>query len=77
MIAIVAASANKEMNMLHHDKDARRILAELAEGCATQQDYVDMIWAQRYTQPSPAASVGWPYKASAGVVQQSKLRKVK
>ena len=77
MIATFAVSANKEMKMLHHDKDARRILAELAEGCATQQDYVDMIWAQRYTQPSPAASTGWPYKASKGVILESKLRKVK
>jgi hypothetical protein len=63
--------------MLHHDKDARRILAELAESCVSPQDYVDMIWAQRYTQPSPPASTGWPYRASAGLEQPSKLRKVK
>ena len=62
--------------MLHYDRDARRILAELAEGCATQQDYVDMIWAQRYTQPNPAESVGWPYRRNGEKIQ-SKLRRVK
>jgi hypothetical protein len=62
--------------MLHHDKDARAILSELAEGRPTEA-YIDLIWAQRYPQPMPASSGGWPYKSQAGVVQTSKLRKVK
>lgn len=62
--------------MLHHDKDARAILAELAEGLS-REAYIDLIWAQRYPQAVPASSGGWPYRSQAGVIQTSKLRKVK
>lgn len=62
--------------MLHHDKDARAILAELAEG-RSQEAYIDLIWAQRYPKPSHAPSNGWPYRSQAGFIQTSKLRKVK
>ena len=58
------------------ESSARIALAELAEG-RTQDDYVSLVWAQRYPHPSPAASTGWPFKHSTGVIEQSKLRKVK
>lgn len=61
--------------MNYHDKDARRILAELAEG-RSSSEYVDMIWTQR-GQANCASSNGWPFKRSEGVEQPSKLRKVK
>jgi len=61
--------------MTHHDKDARRILAEMAEG-RSSSDYVDMIWSQR-SQTANASSTGWPFKRSDGVEQPSKLRKIK
>ena len=58
------------------NNDAREALAEMAQG-RTQDDYIALIWASRYPHPMPAASGGWPYRASAGVEQPSKLRKVK
>lgn len=61
--------------MPHHDKDARRILAELAEG-RSSLEYVDMIWTQR-NHVDRVSSNGWPFKRSDGVEQPSKLRKVK
>jgi len=61
--------------MPHHDKDACRILAELAEG-RSSSEYVDMIWTQR-DQADRVSSNGWPFKYSEGVEQPSKLRKVK
>jgi hypothetical protein len=61
--------------MTYHDKDARRILAELAEG-RSSSEYVDMIWTQR-DQAYRVSSNGWPFKHSEGVEQPSKLRKVK
>jgi len=61
--------------MPHHDKDARRILAELAEG-RSSSEYVDMIWTQR-NHADRVSSNGWPFKRSDGVEQPSKLRKVK
>jgi hypothetical protein len=58
------------------ERDAREALAEMRQG-RTQADYIALIWASRYPHPMPAASGGWPYRASAGVEQPSKLRKVK
>jgi hypothetical protein len=58
------------------NNDAREALAEMAQG-RTQDDYIALIWAQRYPHPMPAASGGWPYRASAGIEQPSKLRKIK
>ena len=58
------------------ESSARIALAELAEG-RTQDDYVSLVWAQRYPHPSPASSTGWPFKPSCGVEQPSKLRKIK
>ena len=58
------------------DNNARAALAEMAQG-RTQDDYISLVWAQRYPHPSPAASTGWPVKPSCGVEQPSKLRKVK
>ena len=58
------------------ESSARAYLLELAEG-RTQDDYVSLVWAQRYPHPSPASSSGWPFKPSCGVEQPSKLRKVK
>jgi hypothetical protein len=60
----------------HYDKDARSILNELREG-RQESEYLDLMWAQRYPNPFPTASAGWPYKSSAGVVDQPKIRKVK
>jgi hypothetical protein len=59
------------------DNDARAALAEMAQG-RTQDEYVALVWAQRYPHPSPAASTGWPYLPTAGLVEMpSKLRKIK
>jgi len=58
-----------------HETSAREALAEMRQG-RTQADYIALIWAQRYPHPMPAASGGWPYRASAGLVE-SKLRKIK
>lgn len=55
---------------------SRAALAEMAQG-RTQDEYIALVWASRYPHPMPPASQGWPYKASAGVEQPSKLRKVK
>jgi len=59
-----------------HESSARIALAELAQG-RTQDEYIALVWAQRYPHPSPAASTGWPFKPSCGIEQPSKLRKVK
>ena len=61
---------------MQHESTARAALAELAEG-RTLEDYITLVWAQRYPHPSPAASTGWPFKHSTGIEQPSKLRKVK
>ena len=58
------------------ESSARIALSELADG-RTLDDYVSLVWAQRYPHPSPASSSGWPFKPSCGVEQPSKLRKVK
>ena len=58
------------------ESSARAALAEMAHG-RTQDEYIALVWAQRYPHPSPAASTGWPVKHSTGVIEQSKLRKVK
>ena len=58
------------------ETSAREALSELAEN-RTAQEYITLIWAARYPSPSPPASTGWPYQASAGIMQPSKLRKIK
>jgi len=58
------------------ESSARIALAELAQG-RTRDEYIALVWAQRYPSSSSAASTGWPFKSSAGVEQPSKLRKVK
>lgn len=58
------------------ESTARAYLLELAE-ISSPEDYISLIWASRYPHPSPAASTGWPFKHSCGVIEQSKLRKVK
>ena len=58
------------------ESSAREALAEMAQG-RTQDEYIALVWSQRYPTPSPAASTGWPYQASAGLSQPSKLRKIK
>ena len=57
-------------------ESSRAALAEMAQG-RTQDEYIALVWASRYPHASPAASGGWPYRASAGIEQPSKLRKVK
>jgi hypothetical protein len=57
------------------EASAREALAEMAQG-RTQDEYVALVWSQRYPHASPAASTGWPYRASTGVMQHSKLRKI-
>ena len=57
------------------ESSAREALAEMAQG-RTQDEYVALVWSQRYPSPSPAASNGWPYTPGTGLVQQSKLRKI-
>ena len=58
------------------DNDARAALAEMAQG-RTQDEYVALVWAQRYPHHNPAASNGWPFKPSQGIEQPSKLRNIK
>lgn len=56
---------------------SRAALAEMAQG-RTQEDYIALIWSQRYPHPSPAASTGWPYLPTSGLVEMpSKVRKIK
>ena len=55
---------------------SRKMLEELIESCETIEHYLDAVWAQR-AQTTPASSSGWPFKSSTGVIEQSKLRKVK
>jgi hypothetical protein len=59
-----------------HETSAREALAEMRQG-RTEAEYLALVWASRYPHPMPAASQGWPYKASAGIEQPCKLRKVK
>jgi hypothetical protein len=59
-----------------HESSARIALAELAQG-RTQDEYIALVWAQRYPNSSSAASTGWPFKHSEGIEQPSKLRKIK
>ena len=60
-------------NMTH--ETSRAALAEIANG-RTQDEYIALVWSQRYPYPLPNASGAWPYRASTGV-EQSKLRKIK
>jgi len=47
--------------MRHFDKDARQILQELRAD-SSESEYLDLIWLQRYPQPFPKSSNGWPYR---------------
>ena len=47
--------------MSQYYKDARATLAALAEGYS-RDEYINLIWAQRYPHTTPAASTGWPVK---------------
>ena len=59
------------------NNDAREALAEMRQGRSTEE-YIALVWASRYPHPMPAASGGWPYTASAGLVEMpSKVRKIK
>ena len=62
--------------MPYHDKEARAALADLLESCETVEHYLDVIWRQR-AREDRVSSNGWPFKPSTGVIEQSKLRKVK
>ena len=55
---------------------SRKMLEELIDSCETLEHYLDAVWAQR-AQTTPASSIGWPYRASSGVEQPSKLRNIK
>jgi len=57
------------------EASAREALAEMAEG-RTQDEYIALVWSQRYPNASPDASKGWPFKHSEGVEEPSKLRKI-
>jgi hypothetical protein len=57
-----------------HETSAREALAEMGQG-RTQDEYIDLIWAQR-GQVSRVSADGWPYRPSVGLVE-SKLRKIK
>lgn len=59
-----------------HETSAREALAEMRQGRSIEE-YIALVWASRYAHPMPASSPGWPYRASAGIEQPSKLRKVK
>ena len=59
------------------NNDAREALAEMRQGRSTEE-YIALVWASRYPHPMPAASGGWPYQPSAGLVEMpSKVRKIK
>lgn len=49
--------------MKHFDKDARQILQEIRAD-STEAEYLDLIWLQRYPQPFPKSSNGWPVGSS-------------
>ena len=60
-----------------HETSAREALAEMRQGRSTKE-YIALVWASRYPHPMPAASGGWPYVPSAGLVEMpSKVRKIK
>lgn len=60
-----------------HETSAREALAEMRQG-RTEAEYLALVWASRYPHPSPAASGGWPYMPTAGLVEMpSKVRKIK
>ena len=60
-----------------HETSAREALAEMRQS-RSPDEYIALVWAARYPHPMPAASGGWPYTASAGLVEMpSKVRKIK
>ena len=63
-------------NAMTTEISSRKMLEELIDSCETLEHYLDAVWAQR-AQTTPASSTGWPYQASAGIEQPSKLRKIK
>jgi hypothetical protein len=62
--------------MPYHDKEARRVLADLLDSCENVEHYLDVIWRHRVQESLPSSN-GWPYKPSCGSEQPSKLRKIK
>ena len=52
--------------MSQYYKDARATLAALAEGYS-RDEYINLIWAQRYPHTTPAASAGWPVKRNGHI----------
>jgi hypothetical protein len=51
--------------------------ANMRQGRSTKE-YIALVWASRYPHPMPAASGGWPYQPSVGLVEMtSKVRKIK
>jgi len=47
--------------MTPYDTDAARVLGELRAD-HTEAEYINLVWAQRYPNPSPKSSPGWPYR---------------
>jgi len=62
--------------MPYHDKESRRILADMLDSCETVEHYLDVIWRQR-AREDRVSSNGWPYRPSCGIEQSIQLRKVK
>ena len=55
--------------MLHPELTARETLMELARS-HTLDEYISMLWAQRYPHISPTASqTGWPVKRQVKAVE--------
>lgn len=44
-----------------YESSARQALAELAYG-KTLEEYIALVWAQRYPSPNPPSSNGWPVR---------------
>lgn len=44
-----------------YESSARQALAELGYN-RTIDEYIALVWAQRYPSPSPPSSAGWPFK---------------
>ena len=55
--------------MIQIELTARETLMELARS-HTLNEYISMIWAQRYPHPTPASSqTGWPVKRQVKAVE--------
>lgn len=47
--------------MRHNEKDAVEVLRELRSG-HTQDDYIELMWLQRYPKAPARSNPGWPYR---------------